>query len=53
LTAWQALFDLGRLERGQRVIVGAITPLAEGKTAFETKRRGGKRGKAVLHVAAP
>jgi NADPH:quinone reductase-like Zn-dependent oxidoreductase len=43
-----------RIEKRElRVIVGATTPLAEGKAAFETKQRGGKPGKAVLRVAAP
>jgi hypothetical protein len=48
------LIELGRrIVAGElRAIVGSASALAEGRTAFAAKQRGGSPGKTVLQVAA-
>ena len=40
-----------RIDGGElRPVIGQVTPLAEGRQAFEAKRTGGVRGKSVLEI---
>jgi NADPH:quinone reductase-like Zn-dependent oxidoreductase len=47
------LAELGRrVDAGElRPVIGGVLPLAEGRQAFQAKRRGGPPGKLVLRVA--